>query len=89
MVFDEKIKAKIKTVEQTRDASRSTQHPHCMIMRHDHMLDGQIGDFTNTTNHVLCHGRSCLSINDHHRVITDNNTGIRIAISRVGINTFG
>src|SRR5262249_21778250 len=46
-------------------------------------------DLANAPNNILRHHRRGLRIDHHHRLIANDNAGVRVALGRVGIGVLG
>ena len=54
-----------------------------MIVRQQHILNRLISDAANTLNHALSHDRGGSRIDDHHGVIPDDDSCIRVPFGGV------
>ena len=61
------------------------QHPDRVVMAEHHVLDRLVGDLADAADDVLRHHRRGLGVDDHHRVVANDDPGVGIALGRVGV----
>ena len=68
-----------------RAIGRGPQHAHRMIVGQNDVADWFVGDAAHPFNHLFGQTRGGLGLDDHDRFVTDNHTGIRVALGGKGI----
>jgi hypothetical protein len=58
-------------------------------MAQHYVLDRLVGDLADAPDHVLRHRRRGLGVDDHHRIVADDDAGVRVALGRVRIGVLG
>ena len=61
------------------------QNAHRVVVRQRHVADRLVGDFADAPDDVLRHDRRGLRVDHHHRVVADDDAGVRVAFRRVGV----
>ncbi|MNT43948.1 hypothetical protein D3C72_1804450 [compost metagenome] len=68
---------------------RCPQHAHRMVVAQRHIADGLVGHLADAADHVLRHHGRGLGVDHHHRVVADDDAGVRIAFGGVGPGMLG
>jgi hypothetical protein len=58
-------------------------------VRQRHVLDRLVGHRADVPDHVLRHHRRGLGVDHHHRVVTDDDAGVGVALGGVRPGVFG
>ena len=64
--------------------ARSAQHAHRVVVRQHHVFDGLVSHFTNFGDQALRHHRRGQCIANQHRVVANDDAGVRVALGGVG-----
>ena len=65
------------------------EHAHRVVVAHHDVLDRLVGDLADAPDHVLGHHRRGLRVDHHHRVVADDDAGVRVALGGVGVGVVG
>ena len=65
------------------EIGRSAEHAHRVVVGEQHVLDRQRRDLADAPDEVLRHRRRRLRVGHHHRLVADEDTGVRIALGGV------
>ncbi len=72
-----------------RPVTRRAEHAHRVIVRQHDIADRLVADRADVADDVLRHHRRGLRVDDHDRIVTDDDAGVRIALGGVRIGVIG
>ena len=58
-------------------------------MGQQHVLDGFVGDLSDAADHVGRHHRCGLGVEHQHRIVANDDAGVRVALGGVGVGVVG
>ena len=73
----------------SRLVARRAEHAHRVVVRQHDVADRLVGDLADAADHVLRHHRRGLRVDHHHRVVADDDAGVRVALGRVRVGVVG
>ena len=71
-----------------RAESACAQNTYCVVVGQGHMRDRFVGDGTHAFDHLVCQTRSRLRLDNHHAVVTDDHTRVRVTLGGESIEPF-
>ena len=73
----------------SRLVGAGAEHAHRVVVAQHHVLDRLVGDFADAADDVGRHHRRGLGVGHQHRVVADDDAGVRVAFGRVGLGVVG
>ena len=87
--LDDQVARVLAGDDLARAVRARAEHAHRVVVAHDDVLDRLVGDFADVADDVLRHHRRRLGVDHHHRVVADDDAGVRIALGGVRVGVVG
>ncbi len=87
--FDDQVVGVLAGDNLLRLIGARAEHAHGVIVREHDVLDRYVGDFADAADDIRRHRRRGLRVGDQHRIVADDDAGIRIALGGVSVGVLG